>query len=690
MSYRTACMKCLFVLLLIGIFAGTGVAAREANEKLTLGMTLNLVLVDAPQISPDGKQILYVRRSVDKMNDRYVSELWIMDSDGAHQRFFAKGSDGQWAPDGTRVAYVAEAQPKATPQIFVRWLDAPTGSQITNVDEAPSGVTWSPDGKQIVFTMMVPAHREGLEIKLPGMPQGAKWTPAPRIVQTLVYQSDGRGFLPDDYRHIFVVSADGGAPRQLTFGDWNDGSQSYGGGSGLSWTPDGSEVLFSGLRSKDFAYRPHESYIYAVKVASGEVRQLIKDKGADRDPLVSPNGKYVVYTEAPIKREAYTTSHLYIMNIDGSNSRPLSASLDQSPQGPMWTPDSSGVYFNVSSDGTRDLYFATLSGDVRKVTKGNHVLSVTSISKDGLAVAAVTTDYKPIDIYAFKIDDPQQLQQLTFVNEDLLHDVKLGQVEEFSYNSFDKLKVEGWITKPPDFQAGKKYPMVLNIHGGPAGMWNVGFDFGRQWLAAQGYVVVDINPRGSTGYGSAFANGISFDYPGPDYKDLMKGVDAVLARGYVDPRNLFVYGCSGGGVLTSWTVGHTDRFAAAAVECPVIDWLSFAGTTDSTNYYDAFFHKLPWEDPSEFLRLSPLMYVNRVKTPTLMIVGMLDRRTPHTQTEEFYEALKLLKVPTAMILMNDQYHGVGEWRSGHVTAPPSNYMRNYLYLQEWFQRYSRK
>lgn len=221
-------------------------------------------------------------------------------------------------------------------------------------------------------------------------------------------------------------------------------------------------------------------------------------------------------------------------------------------------------------------------------------------------------------------------------------------------------------------------------------MWNVGFDFGRQKLAAHGYVVVDINPRGSTGYGSAFANGINFNYPGPDFKDLMKGVDAVLTRGYVDPRNLFVYGCSGGGVLTSWTVGHTDRFAAAAVECPVTDWLSFAGVTDSIQYYYLFFHKLPWVDPSEYLKHSPLMYVGNVKTPTLMVVGMIDRRTPMEQTEEFYEALKLRKVPTAMILMYDQYHGIGESRSGFTVSPPSNFVRNYLYLQYWFHKYSRK
>ncbi|HEV2385716.1 MAG TPA: S9 family peptidase [Candidatus Acidoferrales bacterium] len=669
--------KWLAIPLLVAALAG-GAAAQENAKKLNLGMYLDMVGVSDPQIAPDGKQILYTRRWVDKINDRYITALWIMNSDGSHQRFFAKGGDGRWSPDGTRIAYVAEAPPRGE-QIFVQWLDAPSGSQITNVDQTPTGLAWSADGKQIAFLMSVPAHRDGFNIKLPGEPAGAKWTPAPRIVQRLIYQADRQGFLPDAYRHIFVVSADGGAPRQLTTGAWNDGG-GFGGG-GLSWTPDNTEILFSADRVEDFEYRRQESYIYAVNAANGAVRQLTAEKAAHQDPVVSPDGKYVAYSGHPLVAEAYTTSHLYVMNLDGTNARELAASLDRSPVGLMWAPDASGVYFNADTDGTRNLYFAPLAGDVRKLTEGDHMLTVSSISNTGQAAATITAFYKPLDVYTFNVAS-QDPRQLTFVNGDLLGGVKLGQVEEFSYNSFDNLKIEGWIIKPPDFQPGKKYPLILNIHGGPAGMYNVGFNFALQEHAANGYVVVYINPRGSTGYGSDFANGINFDYPGPDFKDLMKGVDAVLARGYVDPQNLFVYGCSGGGVLTSWTVGHTNRFAAAVVECPVIDWLSFGGETDSINYYYLFFHKLPWEDPSEFLKHSSVMYANQVKTPTLLLTGVLDRRTPMPQTEEFYEALKLLKVPTAMIQMNDEYHGA----IGH----PSNFMRNQLYLRYWFEKYSRK
>lgn len=687
MSKRAASTKnWLVVLLLVVVFTGTG-EAQQDNKKLSLAMFLDMVLVSNPQVSPNGKQILYSRRWVDRINDDYVTDLWIMNSDGSHQRFFAKGSDGCWSPDGTRIAYIAQGSPRGA-QIFVQWLDAPSGSQITNLDQAPSGLAWSPDGRQIAFLMMVPAHRDEFNVKLPGEPAGAKWTPNPRIIQRLIYQMDGRGFLPDGYWHIFVVSAEGGTPRQLTGGDWDDGG-GFGGG-GLSWTPDGSEIMFSGLRANDFEYRRQESYIYAANVASGAVRQLTQEKGAYQAPTVSPDGKYTAYTGHPLTAEAYTTSHLYVMNIDGSNSRELASSVDESPRGLIWAADNSGVYFGIAEHGTSDLYFAGLEGAARKVTDGNHTLTVSSINKDGQAAATISSYYKPSDIYTFNVADPNP-QQLTFVNNDLLRGVKLGHVDEFSYPSFDKLKIEGWIVKPPDFQPGKKYPMILNIHGGPAGMWNVGFDFGRQEEAAHGYVVVYINPRGSTAYGSSFADGINFNYPGPDFKDLMSGVDNVLSRGYVDPRNLFVYGCSGGGVLTSWTVGHTDRFAAAAVECPVIDWLSWSGTVDIPYLFqNQLFHKLPWDDPSEMLEHSPLMYVNHVKTPTLLIVGTRDRRTPKAQSEEFYEALKLLNVPTALILMNDQFHGVGESRGGNTTSPPSNFIRNQVYLLYWFQKYSRK
>jgi dipeptidyl aminopeptidase/acylaminoacyl peptidase len=323
-------------------------------------------------------------------------------------------------------------------------------------------------------------------------------------------------------------------------------------------------------------------------------------------------------------------------------------------------------------------------GAVRQITKGNHQLLPSNMSKNGM-VAGVSSDYKePGDVVVFNLKQPAP-RKLTNVNDDLLENRKLGDVEEIWYDSVGGMKVQGWIVKPPDFNPQKKYPLILYIHGGPHSMYGVGFNFEFQNHAAENYVVLYTNPRGSTGYGKQFGNAINNNYPGEDYDDLMRGVDEVLKRGYVDEKNLFVTGGSGGGVLTAWIVGHTDRFAAAVSMKPVINWYSFVGTTDGADWYYNF-KKLPWEDPAEHLRRSPVTYVGNVKTPTMLLTGELDLRTPMEQTEQYYRALKLRKVPTAMVRLNDEYHGFNALGLRH----PSNRLSQILYLRQWFEKYKRK
>ena len=651
-------------------------------RKISLPMFLDMVTVSDPEISPDGKQIVFTRRWVDKMNDKFESALYLMNADGSHQRFLVKGSGARWSPDGTRIAYMAEGEPKGN-QIYVRWMDAEGAvTQVTRVEEPPANISWSPDSKSIAFIKLVP-QKETWNIKLPPRPEGAKWTADPTIVERLRYRADRQGLLPSGFRHIFTVSADGGAPRQLTTGNFNDGSAGAFGGGGLSWTPDAKEIIFGGLRLEDADYHNKESYIYAVSTDSGVVRQLTARKGQNQNPVVSPNGRYVAFTGYDYVQQAWKDSDLYVMSIDGSSPRAITPKLDRTPTGLMWNANSSGLYFTVSESGTRNLYYASLDSEVRKVTSGTHMLTVTSSTKSGMAAGVLTHSAKPGDVVTVDLMRPAQPTQLTAVNEDLLRGIKLGDVEEFTYTSLDNMKIQGWIVKPPDFDPKKKYPMMLSIHGGPAGMYDVGFSFEYQDHAANGYVVVYTNPRGSTGYGTDFGNAINYDYPGKDFDDLMKGVDTVLARGYVDERNLFIYGCSGGGVLTSWAVGHTDRFAAASANCPVTDWLSFAGIVDAQpNYYSLFFKNPPWEDPTEYLKHSSVMYAGKVKTPTMLMTGVLDLRTPMPQTEEFYQALKLRGVPTAMVRMNGEYHG--------TSSIPSNFMRTQLYHRYWFEKYQKK
>lgn len=678
-------MRSVFRLGLAVLVLAAPVSARQIEEpqapppnRLSLDDYLEWEQVSSPVLSPDGRQIVFGRRWVDKLNDRWESSLYIMNADGSRQRKLLDGSSPQWSPDGTRIAFVAEGEPNGS-QIFVRWMDAEGATtQVTRLTESPGDITWSPDGESIAFSMRVPDSGDDSDWNVEGRvsrlrPDGATWTKSPRIVEKLDYRQDRTGFTSDDVQQIFIVPADGGTPRQITSGEWDAGSPEF--------TPDGRTIVFSSdPRVEDAEYVWRESEVYAVDVETGEIRQLTQRRGPDSNPAVSPDGELIAYTGYDYTTDTWVDSKLYVMDADGSSPRVLTPALDRSPGDLIWAEDNSGVYFTVRNEGTSNLYFASLGGEVSEVTQGTHLLSVDDIGAGGLAVGTLTSPQDPPDIVAFEVRQPSEIRVLTDVNADILHGKKLGEVEEIWYTSVDDFRIQGWIVKPPDFDPQRKYPLMLAIHGGPHGMYNVGFNFGWQEHAANDYIVLYTNPRGSTGYGSAFGNAIKNAYPGKDYDDLMRGVDEVIARGYIDTDNLFVYGCSGGGVLTSWIVGHTDRFAAASANCPVTNWFSFVGTTDGANWYRNF-EKLPWEDPSEHLRRSPLMYVGNVTTPTMLMTGVNDLRTPISQTEEFYEALKVLKVPTAMIRFEDEWHG--------TSSNPSNFMRTQLYLREWFTKHGR-
>ena len=666
-----------FALLFTAITSAPG---QRPSEKLQLADYLEWEGVQTPTFSPDGRQIVFTRRWIDKVNDKWESSVWIMNADGSRSRMMLKGSAARWSPDGTRIAYVADGEPRG-PQIFVKWVDVEGGgpaTQITRVTESPSDITWTPDGKSILFRMnVVPTSKASWQVENQVntlKPRNATWTASPRIVERLNYRRDGTGFIADNVSQLFAVTSDGGTPRQITEGEY--------GISSIDLSPDGKTVFFSsGPRTAEGEYAWRESDVYAADLTTGAVRQLTTRPGPDAGPAVSPDGKLVAYTGYDQTDDTWVDSRMYIMNADGTGSRVLTASLDRSPAALTWAADGSGVYFTVQDQGAQNLYFVSLRGEIRPVTSGAHLLSVEEISPLGNAVGTLTAPHKPGDIVTFNVRRPGELKQLTDVNGDVLAGKKLGAVEEVWYTGADGWKIQGWVVKPPDFDATKKYPLMLTIHGGPHSMYGVGFNFGWQEHAANGYVVLYTNPRGSTGYGSKFGNAIKRAYPGKDYDDLMAGVDAVIAKGYVDTQNMFVYGCSGGGVLTAWIVGHTDRFAAASSNCPVINWMSFVGTTDGASWYRNF-DKLPWEDPSEHLRRSPLMYVGNVKTPTMLMTGVNDLRTPISQTEEFYEALKVRKVPTAMVRFNDEWHG--------TSSKPSNFLRTQLYLREWFTKYTRK
>ena len=668
-----------------GMVAGAALRAQETRSStlLTSEHYLDWERVSDAQISPDGARIVYTRQAVNKLEDKWESSLWILNADGSQHRFLVKGQNARWSPDGKRLMYLAEGEPKGT-QLFVRWVDADgPATQITHVGEAPRNAKWSPDGKSIAFSAFVP-DQEKWTISMPAEPKGAKWTPAPRVVSSMHYRQDQIGFLEDGYTRLFVVPSEGGTPRELTTGKWSVGAGELRGGASIDWTPDGKSIVFDGNRSTDSDMLYEASQIYVADVASGAIRDLVAKAGNWGRPAVSPDGRTVAFTGHAPSGRSHTVSDLFVIPLSGGSSdmRKISADYDRDAINLRWAPDGSGLYFDADDNGARNVQFASIVGGVKPITTGRRMLSFDSMSKD-LVAAGISSDLgHPQDVVKVSLRQPGQVTTLTDVNGDVLQGMQLAKIDEVTYTSTGNTKVMGWIVKPPTFDASKKYPLILEIHGGPFGNYNVGFNYMFQNFAANGFVVLVTNPRGSTGYGSEFINGIDHNYPGPDFDDLMAGVDTVVGRGYIDTTRMYVSGCSGGGVLSSWVIGHTDRFAAAAVRCPVIDWISMAGHTDIPLFTYSFFRKPFWEDPSDWLSHSSLMSVGKVTTPTLLMTGVLDRRTPMPQTEEYYAALKMRGVPVKLLQFNEEYHGTG--------TKPSNYIRTQLYMMSWFNKYTRQ
>ena len=664
--------------ILLGLFILSlciGALAQSRKGTLDKETFMNMESVSNPAISPDGKQIVFTRTWVDKVKDEYQSNIWIVDVDGARVRELTSGnwrdSGPVWSPDGKRIAFLSDRD--GTNQLHVLWVDTREVAQLTHLEQAPSGINWSPDGKQIAFTAFEPDNDPILAVKLPERPRGAQWARPAVLVNRLAWAADGRGPLPMGYTQVYSIdSALGGTPRQITSGKYNH--------TAPEWSANGQTIYISSIRKPDAEYLRGDSEIYAVDLKTLDIKALTDRKGPDGNPQVSPDGRWIAYIGYDEKGYTNHVASLYLMDNAGGNKKLWVGSLPSSPRGVRWSTDGSGVYYDMEEQGSSHIYFAAVDGKVKKVTDGTHVLAGYSIANNG-QVAAVRTSFKdPGELVTFNVRSATSVKELVDVNQDVVAGARLGDAEELWFKSKDGLKVQGWLIKPADFDPAKKYPMVLWIHGGPWSMYSVAFSWSFQNFAANGYGVLFLNPRGSTGYGQDFVNGIQYSYPGKDYDDLMADVDAALAKGWIDDKNLFVCGGSGGGVLTAWIVGHTDRFAAAVSMRPVINWHSFVGNTDGQSWYYQF-QKYPWEDPMEYAVRSPLHYVANVKTPTMVMTGEADLRTPIRQSEEFYRALKMLKKDTLLVRMPDEYHG---WRR------PSHQLAQQLYLLAWFEKYSRK
>ncbi|MES2291311.1 MAG: S9 family peptidase [Pseudomonadota bacterium] len=641
----------------------------------------NLEIASDPQISPDGSKVAYVRRSGDVMSDRMRSTIWLVDvKSGQHTPLVAANGNHQtprWSPDGSRLAYVSTGPDGAAPQLFVRWMASGETARITGLPESPNSISWSPDGRQIAYTMTVAG--EGMKLgKAPPKPEGAKWAEPLEVIDRVTYRADGGGYIKPAFDHIFVVAADGGAPRQLTFGNYDDGGP-------LSWSPDSRTLYFAAVRTPDWEREPNNSEVYSLDVTSGAMSALTKRYGPDQSPAVSPDGRLIAYLGFEDTHRSNQNVNLYVMNRDGTGSRLLTGGLDRSIDDIQWSADSKSIYASYDDHGSKLVSRVSLGGGMTKVasplTGGGFDRPYTggsfSVSRGGVIAYTSGDAVHPADLFVGG-------RQLTRLNTTAFAGKAMGQVRKVDAKAADGRAIEAWLTTPPNYASGQRVPLILEIHGGPHSAYGPNFSTDNQLYAAAGYAVLSVNPRGSTSYGEEFANLIDKNYPSDDYGDLMSSVDAAIAMGIADPNNLFVTGGSGGGVLTAWIVGKTDRFKAAATQKPVINWLSEALTMDGTGFTSRYwFKKQPWEDPMEYWRRSPLSLVGNVKTPTMVVVGSQDYRTPVSESEQYYAALQIRGVPTALVKVPGASHG-------GFTSRPSQSAAKASAILAWFEKYRNK
>ncbi len=668
-----------FVLFLLTNFPVTS----QEESALQLTDIFDMEHISDPRISPDGSKIIYVRHFMDIMTDQSHSNLWIINADGSRNRPITQGNHRDYAPlwshDGQKIAFLSNQQDDKV-KLFVMYLDTRETVALTNTPHSPAEVAWSRDDQKLAFTKFVPASGESL-LKLPGKPEGAQWNDPPVFIDQMNYRADGKGYLKRGNKQVFTISMHGGTPRQRTFSH-HDHSRPV-------WSDDGQSLFFSANLHERHELEPMNTEVYHLSLETGDVTPLTSRFGPDEEHVLSPDGTTLAWLGYDDTFKGYRVRNLYVMGTDGSGLRNLTAGFDRSVSNIRWSWSGDGIYFQFGDRGDNRVGFVDLSGNVDTLFGGVGGLSLGrpynsgafSVSASGTFAYTIGNTKHPADLGVWSNGEGHRLTRL---NADVFAFRKQGNVEEIWWeSSYDQRKIQGWIVKPPDFDPRKKYPLILEIHGGPFAMYGPVFSFEAQLFAARGYVVLYSNPRGSTGYGEEFANLIHHDYPGNDYDDLMSGVDAVIEKGYIDSDNLFVTGGSGGGILTAWIVGKTNRFRAAVAAKPVINWVSQALYDDITGWAANYmFAGKPWEVPGEYFKRSPVSLVGNVTTPTMLLTGEEDYRTPIGESEQFFSALKLEEVETALVRIPDASHG--------LSKKPSVLAYKMASILSWFDHYKQE
>jgi dipeptidyl aminopeptidase/acylaminoacyl peptidase len=634
-----------------------------------------------PQISPDGKQIVYRRNGFDIMKDNAGGNLWILNSDGtSHRKLTSREvneSQARWSPNGNRIAFASSTEEGS--EIYMYWTATGQIAKLSRLEKSPSSLTWSPDGQSIAFTMFV-SEKPPVVAKMPEKPKGAKWAEPARITDRLKHEADGSGYIEPGFTHIFMIPAEGGSPRQIT-------TDNYDHSGSLSFSPDGKSVYFSANRFEDWEYRFRNSEVYKVDIETKIITALTTQDGPDYSPAVSPDGKIIAFLGYEDRVQDHQNTLLHLMNTDGSNKRVISSKLDESVSDIIWDKDGKGLYFMYDEKGNTKIGHITTSGNITKLadniggtTIGRPYASGSySVSSNGTIVYTQSRPEYPAELAV--VQNKKDAKLITNLNADVLSYRELGKVEEVWYKStFDGRDIQGWLVKPPFYDASKKYPLLVENHGGPILNYGDRFTAEIQLYAAGGYVVFYPNPRGSTSYGEEFGNLLKNNYPGQDYNDVMDGVDYLVSKGIVDNEKLFVTGGSAGGIMTAWMIGKNNRFKAAVVVKPVMNWISKTLTADNYfGYADTRYPGQPWENFETYWKFSPISLVGNIQTPTMVMVGMNDLRTPPSEAKQLYHALKLRKIETVLVEINESYH--------NIANKPSNLISKVAHTLAWFKKY---
>ena len=627
-------------------------------RKINAQDLLTMRFVSEPQLSPDGTLVAFVSRWIDPEKNRYFSNLWLVATRGGESRRFTVGDYGdtspRWSPDGGRIAFISDRSDSS--QIWLIPVDGGEAAQLTKLEEGNIGsLAWSPDGTKIAFSFRaIPAadrkaEREAREEEHRSYP--------PRVIRRAGYREDGIGYNGGERWRLQAVSAETGDVNQLTSEDYDDGSP--------AWSPDGKTVAFVSNRSEDADLMPGCQDLWLIPSDGGAAWRVTKQSGHMQNPVWSPDGAEIAYIghDRPDEIWGVSDPHLWVVSVESGEARDLTFGLDR-PVGHhtlgdtsesevgaaplIWSVDGTRLFFLVSDRGSCHLYSVNRSGgEPIQLTQGAiDVCSFSAGSETRQLALQVGSAAEPGDVYLLSTRDSDEStpSRLTDLNREWKAKLSLSTPEEIWFDTHDGKKIQGWVVKPPDFDPHRKYPLILEIHGGPHTQYGNAFFHEFQFLAAQGYVVLYTNPRGSKGYGEAFTGAIRGTWGEPELNDLIAGVDYVIDQGYADSERLGVTGGSYGGFMTNWAVGHTDRFKAAVTQRSVTNMISMAGTCDVQLMGDrTYFPSEVWEDPTLYWKLSPLSYVQNISTPLLILHSEGDLRCPIEQGEQLFIALKRLK-----------------------------------------------